>query len=79
MSKTILRAGRCVVCYSDDGQGRRLSVGTPINGVVRDPVIVASTKAELVEVIAALKQLAEELPGAPSRAVSATPPRSPQS
>lgn len=70
MSKTVVACGRAVAIFTDDGLGRRLAVGTAIHGVVRDPVIIATTKAEAIEAISALRQLVDELPGDLARAVS---------
>lgn len=57
-----MKAGRCVAFYVDDGQGRRLLVGYPQDGVVRHPVILAVTLRELMDAIATLRTLGEELP-----------------
>lgn len=63
MSATKLRAGRAVAVYVDDGQGRRIIIATEDRGALRDPVVLATNRAELRHVISALRTLAEELPG----------------
>lgn len=64
MSTTKMRAGRLVAIYIDDGQGRRLVLAQPMaSGFAIDrPLVIGDTQKEVREVIATLKQLAEELP-----------------
>lgn len=64
MSRTLQACGpHAVAAYIDDGQGRRVIVGTPSRGAVEKPVLLAETREEARQVIAVLRQLAEELPG----------------
>ena len=60
---TKMRAGRLVAVYVDDGQGRRLVLAEERSSLVLErPLILATTQREAREAIAALRQLAEELP-----------------
>ncbi len=63
-----MQAGRAVAVYVDDGQGRRLVLAdTDRHGYALEKVIVvAMHQGEARAAIAALKQLAEELPPAPT-------------
>lgn len=64
MSQTKMRAGRLVAVYVDDALGRRIVVATEgtLGFTLERTVVVATTQAEARAAIAALTQLAEELP-----------------
>lgn len=59
-----MRAGRLVAAYVDDGLGRRLVLAQEHEaGIALERTLVfALTQTEAREAIAALRQLAEELP-----------------
>lgn len=70
MITTKMKAGRLVAAYVDDALGRRLVIGDSRErkfGQAIDSVLVAATtQAEARELVATIRQLAEELPpGAP--------------
>lgn len=60
--RVAMEAGRAVLVYVDDGQGRRLVIGTMRNKVMDHPVVLATTRAEARHAISALRNLMEELP-----------------
>jgi hypothetical protein len=67
MSKTMVRAGRVVVGYVADGQGRRLVLGEPDrHGAVTSPVVAATHKGEARALVKALRELLDELPDDPA-------------
>lgn len=62
-SRTAMKAGMAVAVYTEDGQGRRLSVHTESEGFSgANTVILATTQKQAKEVIKVLYQLLEELP-----------------
>lgn len=73
MSRTLMSAGRVTAAYVDDGQGRRLVLADMNRtGYALDRVLVVAThQGEVRELIATLKQLAEELPPAPAAPAAA--------
>lgn len=63
-SHTKMKAGRLVAVYVEDAQGRRLVLAQEgkHGHTLEDTLILAHTQAEAKQAIAALRQLAEELP-----------------
>lgn len=68
MGKTAMSAGRVIAVYVDDGQGRRIVLGSPREGssVILDPLPVATHRGELDALVRALRELRDELPEAPT-------------
>ncbi len=61
-ARTSRKAGRLVVMYARDSERRRLLIGEAAGGVLAAPLLLATTKAEARSAIAALTDLAGELP-----------------
>lgn len=73
--RVAMEAGRAVLVYVDDGQGRRLVIGTMRDKAMDHPVVLATTRAEARHAISALRNLMEKLPR--EEPVLTPPPKDP--
>lgn len=59
--------GQAVAVYIEDGLGRRVVLAGRDGGALSNPIVIATTKAELRRAAAVLREMADELPeGAPT-------------